>query len=71
MTQNGTMIKPFMSDVLSREISGGPVSDAEGGDPLPPGVGGVTSDELDPYDGHGQGNGGSGNRAPERWGDLW
>ncbi len=50
---------------LSREISGGPKDEGM------PGTVGETDGELDPYDGHGQGTGGSGNRAPERWGSLW
>lgn len=49
----------------SREISGGPKDEGL------PGAVGETDGELDPYDGHGQGSGGGGNRAPERWGSLW
>ena len=52
----------------SRMTSGGPTN--TGGLDLPTTVG-ETDGELDPYDDHGQGNGGSGNRAPERWGSLW
>ena len=53
----------------SRQISGGPTNTGDGIDI--PGAVGETDGELDPYDGHGQGTGGSGNRAPERWGSLW
>ena len=60
----------FFCEVIcdSRMISGGPTN--TGGLDLPTTVG-ETDGELDPYDDHGQGNGGSGNRAPERWGSLW
>ena len=54
----------------SRRISGGPTNPEDGGISIPGAVG-ETDGELDPYDGHGQGSGGSGNRAPERWGNLW
>ncbi len=55
---------------LSRQLSGGPTKPEDGGTSIP-GTVGETDGELDPYDDHGQGNGGSGNRAPERWGSLW
>ena len=60
------------SEILcqSRQISGGPTNPEDGGISIPGAVG-ETDGELDPYDGHGQGSGGSGNRAPERWGNLW
>ena len=52
----------------SREIGGAPV-DEEG---FPSTVGEYLDEEdQDPYAGHGQGSGGGGNRAPERWADLW
>lgn len=54
----------------SRLVSGGPTDPEDGGISIP-GTVGETDGELDPYDGHGQGSGGSGNRAPERWGSLW
>ena len=53
-----------------RRVGGGPTNPEDGGVSIP-GTVGETDVELDPYDGHGQGSGGSGNRAPERWGSLW
>ena len=46
-----------------REVGGGPTQDGL------PGTVGETDGETDPYGGHGQGSGGSGNRAKE-W-DMW
>lgn len=51
----------------SRSIAGGPVDEG-----MPEVVGEyLDEDDQDPYAGHGQGSGGSGNRAPGRYGDLW
>ena len=63
----GTIACEFICQ--SRGISGGP-TDTDNGVDLPETVG-ETDGELDPYDDHGQGSGGSGNRAPGRWGDIW
>lgn len=63
----GSLFCEVICDSL-RMTSGGPTN--TGGLDLPTTVG-ETDGELDPYDDHGQGTGGSGNRAPERWGSLW
>ncbi len=63
-------------DILtpSRGVGGGPTQTGTGPD-LPVTVGetdGSTNPFLDDEgNGTGQGSGGDGNRAPERWGDLW
>ena len=50
-----------------REIAGGPYDDA-GEKPLGPGVMDYNNPDIDPYGGHGQGSGGSGNRSKD-WDD--
>ena len=63
-------IEPEMLCQSTRFVSGGPNNPEDGGIAIPGTVGEVGEDD-DPYDGHGQGSGGGGNRAPQRWGDLW
>ena len=50
-----------------RNIGGGPV-DVKDGKILPPSVMDYNDPDIDPYGGHGQGTGGSGNRSKD-WDD--
>jgi hypothetical protein len=54
-----------------RVVDGGPTNTGGGGSNLP-GTVGETDGETDPFDGHGQGSGGSGTRAKSwnAW-DTW
>ena len=70
MVVSSDYVNPEMLCQSNRFVSGGPNNPEDGGIAIP-GTVGETDGNLDPYDGHGQGSGGGGNRAPQRWGDLW
>ena len=63
LTETGSHLLADSTIDSTRNVGGGPTGDGL------PGTVGETDGETDPYEGHGQGSGGAGNRS--KWGNLW